>query len=639
MNVKVFRAKSVKITLALLLSVLLCSTFLFQMIGGRSVSGLSGSDFDAGNIISDSIFYNSSSMSTSQIQSFLDSKVPVCDTNGTQPYGGTTRAAYGASRGYPAPYTCLKDYSQSVPSITNSGSDLCGGSISGGTKSAAQIIYDVSKACGINPQTLIVLLQKEQSLVTDDWPWSIQYRSATGYGCPDTAPCDSEYYGFFNQVYQAAKAFRRYEANPDSYNYKADRNNYIYYHPSLAACGGTNVFIDNQATANLYIYTPYQPNTAALNNLYGTGDGCSAYGNRNFWRMFNDWFGSTQLNYAAEMIESKLYTDPARTNETSGLTGYPAGTKLYARITAKNVGSRTWLKSTTRVGTRSPFNHASRFYDPSTWLSAARPATMSENSVQPGEEATFDFTLLLDEDNGQYTDQFQLIVEGQAWMEYRSRFDITATLDTPYRAKLVSRRVYLDQAQTAKVGNTIRPGEKLYWEVKYKNTGSVTWTNVSTKIGTVDPLNRSSSFFDPATWESASRPTLMEESSVATGQIGTFLYTSVSPGSDGFFTESLGLVVESMAWISNSHFSDVIRSSSTIDRLFGGERLLPGTELRSSGHRLIMQGDGNLVVYNPEGQATWNSGTSGGNRFIMQGDGNLVMYNSSNKAIWSSGAN
>ena len=53
------------------------------------------------------------------------------------------------------------------------------------------------------------------------------------------------------------------------------------------------MYIQNQATANLYIYTPYQPNAAALNNLFGSGDGCSAYGNRNFWRLFSDWFGST----------------------------------------------------------------------------------------------------------------------------------------------------------------------------------------------------------------------------------------------------------------------------------------------------------------------------------------------------------
>ena len=271
----------------------LLSVLIFIETG--SSSALTGAEFNPGRIIDDAVFYNSSSMSPTQIQSFLNSKVPVCDTNGTQMYNASqTRAQWATANGRPLPpYTCLKDYTQVTPTITNGGSDLCKTSVVGGTKSSSQIIYDVSQACGINPQVLIVLLQKEQSLITDDWPWPVQYQKATGYGCPDTAPCDSQYYGFFNQVYQAAQAFKRYEANPDSYNYKANRNNYIYYNPSLGACGGSNVYIQNQATASLYIYTPYQPNSAALNNLYGTGDSCSAYGNRNFWRLFNDWFGST----------------------------------------------------------------------------------------------------------------------------------------------------------------------------------------------------------------------------------------------------------------------------------------------------------------------------------------------------------
>src|SRR5690606_29621676 len=137
---------------------------------------------------------------------------------------------HGIANGVPPPYTCLKDHKENVPNIINSGSDLCTGSIAGGQKTSAQIIYDAARACNINPQVLIVLLQKEQSLISDDWPWPIQYRSATGYGCPDTAPCDSEYYGFFNQVYQAAKAFKRYAANPTNYNYRAGRNNTILWH-------------------------------------------------------------------------------------------------------------------------------------------------------------------------------------------------------------------------------------------------------------------------------------------------------------------------------------------------------------------------------------------------------------------------
>jgi hypothetical protein len=157
------------------------------------------------------------------------------------------------------------------------------------------------------------------SLVTDDWPWPRQYEIAMGYGCPDSGPnysanCSSQFYGFFNQVYQAAQAFRRYETNPTWYNYRAGRNNYIQYHPN-PSCGGTNVFIENQATANLYIYTPYQPNAAALNNLYGTGNDCSAYGNRNFWRLFNDWFGPTIHTARVSVVRYDSTTD--KTGETA----------------------------------------------------------------------------------------------------------------------------------------------------------------------------------------------------------------------------------------------------------------------------------------------------------------------------------
>ncbi|MCA9346754.1 hypothetical protein KC960_04655, partial [Candidatus Saccharibacteria bacterium] len=139
-------------------------------------SALSGSDFQAGRIIDNSVFFNTGAINVQQIQEFLNSKVPSCDTNGTQTiydssYGDTvTRAVYSSRRGVSTPFTCLKDYYQNIPGVTNSGSDLCGGSIGGGTKSAAQLIYEASVACGINPEVLIVLLQKEQSLVSDDWP-------------------------------------------------------------------------------------------------------------------------------------------------------------------------------------------------------------------------------------------------------------------------------------------------------------------------------------------------------------------------------------------------------------------------------------------------------------------------------------
>ncbi len=265
---------------------------LSGLVAPRLAAALSGSDFQAGRIIDDQIFFQSTSLGNADIQTFLNARVPVCDTNGTQPYPGyANRAAYGTLNGSPPPYICLKDYKQDIPSAPADA--YCSGTIGAGSAiSSAQIIYEVARACGISPKVLIVLLQKEQGLVTDDWPWPVQYQKATGYGCPDTAPCDAQYYGFFNQVYNAAHQFQRYAKQSQNFNYRSGMTSFVAYQANNPGCGGTNVAIQNQATANLYNYTPYQPNQAALNNLYGTGDSCSAYGNRNFWRIFSDWFGS-----------------------------------------------------------------------------------------------------------------------------------------------------------------------------------------------------------------------------------------------------------------------------------------------------------------------------------------------------------
>ncbi len=272
--------------------VFIALVFAWASLPAPATHAVTGADWRAGNITDDVVFYNDFSMTTEQIQQFLNAKVPTCDNWGTQPYAGTTRRAYSEARGIVFPLTCVKDYHENPTTHEN---NLEGRPIPGGAKSAAQIISDVSHQFRINPQVLIVLLQKEQGLTMDDWPWPNQYKSATGYGCPDTAPCDSLYYGFYNQVYNAARQFRLYANSPNSYNHIPDQNNQVRFNPAIS-CGSSTVRIENMATASLYNYTPYQPNQAALNNLYGTGDSCSAYGNRNYWRYFNDWFGSTRTS-------------------------------------------------------------------------------------------------------------------------------------------------------------------------------------------------------------------------------------------------------------------------------------------------------------------------------------------------------
>ena len=233
------------------------------------------SKFQPGNIISDAAFFNSGSMSESQIQTFLQSKVPTCQSG----------------------YVCLKDWYDT--SRTTSADAMCGAYPGGVRERASTIIFKVAQACGINPQVLLVMLQKEQGLVLHTWPSDWRYTIAMGQGCPDTAACDTRYYGFFNQVYGAAWQLKRY-GNPAGtsqyFTWFAPGNTWnVRWHPN-EACGSSPVYIQNQATANLYYYTPYQPNAAAIRAGYGEGDGCSAYGNRNFYQYFTDWFGAAQAD-------------------------------------------------------------------------------------------------------------------------------------------------------------------------------------------------------------------------------------------------------------------------------------------------------------------------------------------------------
>jgi hypothetical protein len=225
-------------------------------------------DFDPGDIVSDEVFFDGDAFGPLTVQAFLNARVPEC-------------------AGVDVP--CLRDYSEDTAAIV--ADEQCGAVPAGRRLTAADIISAVARACDVSPAVLLVLLQKEQSLVTDPAPSERQFRSATGYGCPDTADCDTASYGFAAQVYGAAWQFQRYR-NPDSSFdwYPVGATSEVRFSPD-ASCGSAPVRIENAATAGLYYYTPYQPNAAALENLSGEGDACSAYGNRNFWRLFSTWFG------------------------------------------------------------------------------------------------------------------------------------------------------------------------------------------------------------------------------------------------------------------------------------------------------------------------------------------------------------
>lgn len=230
---------------------------------------ITGSEFNAGNIISDALFYDGQAMTVGEIQTFLNSKIGSC-SNGR----------------------CLNVLTTSVSSRARDVSQTTGNLIceafTGGSLSAAQIIYRAQVACGISAKVILVTLQKEQGLISSKAPGEAALDRAMGMACPDTAPCAEYALGFGNQVYLGARQLKAYKAAAFA---KQPGVHQIQYHPNTS-CGSSSVNIQNYATAALYNYTPYRPNAAALANLGTVGDSCSSYGNRNFWWYYAIWFGN-----------------------------------------------------------------------------------------------------------------------------------------------------------------------------------------------------------------------------------------------------------------------------------------------------------------------------------------------------------
>jgi len=86
--------------------------------------------------------------------------------------------------------------------------------------SATELIYRTAVTNKINPKFILVLIEKEQSLVTGDNPSQRALDFATGYGCFTGQSCLDRWKGFPKQINSAAAQFRYYIENIDEYNFQ-----------------------------------------------------------------------------------------------------------------------------------------------------------------------------------------------------------------------------------------------------------------------------------------------------------------------------------------------------------------------------------------------------------------------------------
>ena len=145
----------------------------------------------------------------------------------------------------------------------------------GKTKYAVSVIWDAAQAIGISPKVLLVMLQKEQSLIEDDDPSDSQLDWAMGYGvcdsCSKSDPSIQRWLGFGKQVNSAAlQLIEGYLADIENKGSTQGK-----YGPDIEVeIDNTIVTPQNAATAALYAYTPH------------------LHGNENFVEIWNRWFAT-----------------------------------------------------------------------------------------------------------------------------------------------------------------------------------------------------------------------------------------------------------------------------------------------------------------------------------------------------------
>ena len=510
-------------------------------------------------------------------------------------------------------------------------------------QSAAKIIRDAAWDFGINPQVIMATLQKEQSLMTNPTPSASNINFAMGYGCPTTGSCS--YPGFYQQVRNGSWQLRfnmhRAAGNNSTWTGPsgavwgnssisyACRNATAYYSTGLfpgrnvtfyAHTNGqayANVAIANAATAAMYCYTPHVYNPSG-NPVYYSGS-------YNFVVFYERWFGPTQ---------GEPYAWSYAGQSSSSGSSMPATQKATWTVYALNTGTATWSNTGAnpiRLGTSNGRDRSSLFCDVS-WLSCGRPATMNEASVAPGQTASFTFTAQAP-GAGSYSEYFNLVAEGVMWLNDPGLyFGINVT--TPN----LTGTVIGNTLPTNMTASTTATGT-----LSVRNDGNATWYKTGRfpmNLGTSNPIDRSSKFYSPS-WSSPSRVSVMNEDTVTPGQTATFTVSLKAPIYNGAYTETFSRVVDSLTWTPQVISQAITVSGGQVppaNTKSANQSFNSGESIQSSDgrFRLVLQEDGNLVLYSPN-RALWWTGTQGRpvTRAVVQEDGNLVLYDSGGRHYWA----
>lgn len=100
---------------------------------------------------------------------------------------------------------------------------------------------------------------------------------------------------------------------------------------------------------------------------------------------------------------------------------------------------------------------------------------------------------------------------------------------------------------------TMEAGSTAVAWVEFRNNGTETWQQGQVRLGTSEPQDRSSPFYTAGNWIADNRPTEMDQTSCASGNVARFSFILTAPETTGTYREHYRLLKEYVAW-----FGDIV---------------------------------------------------------------------------------
>lgn len=387
-------------------------------------------------------------------------------------------------------------------------------------KSAAQIIYNASRAYGINPIAILATIQKEEGIVYGTYAASYNQTRvdwAMGYGYTDSK-IYSQYRGFSNQIDNGTWQLRR------NYDYWAT-NGSEWNVGRTMSIDGRAVTFTNRCTSSLYRYTPHLG------------------GNYNFNYYFNAWGGENY--YDGRYSAQGPYSGPG----AYGKNIMP-NQEFTIWVNYKNTSNTYWYRNQTakhptpvRLGSANPHDRGSVFLG-----GHNQRGLLVQSRVAPGQIGTFKITLRAPLQQGTYVESFQPLAEYITWfgpvVSWTFNVSVADVVDG-YRAQLVAQGPYTGPGS---YNGTLARGQTATLWVSYRNVGRMIWYrggSFPTRLGTDDPKDRGSIFLGNRNI----RGTLVQDK-VYPGGIGTFKVTIIAPSTPGTYYEKFSPLTEYITWMS-----------------------------------------------------------------------------------------